>query len=233
MKVNLPIHYIASMHLSFSGSILIAICCLISYKVRPIYIKVLGLYAVSSILFSTAQYLTPTEYYQTWSTPLGNGFVLSEILLLGLMFYVITNNRLFKTSIVISLALYVIFYVVVFFYFSAYANSYIRFVRDFLMIIYATAFFYYLINSLPEENLLQLPLFWINSAILFFFSGTLIISFMRDYIINVFQEDPTIFWSFRNFFRLGYSFVLSYAGWMDLKLSKKVNTIAKAQEKVN
>jgi hypothetical protein len=69
----------------------------------------------------------------------------------------------------------------------------------------------------PEENILKFPLFWINASTLFYFSGTFVLSLMVGYIIDVLKNDMTGFWAFRNFFRLAFCLVLTYAAWLEWK----------------
>ncbi|MBX2969146.1 MAG: hypothetical protein KF803_07225 [Cyclobacteriaceae bacterium] len=72
-------------------------------------------------------------------------------------------------------------------------------------------------RTLPEEDLLKFPMFWINTAALIFFSGTFILSYLMDYIMAVMRDQFVHFWTFRNFFRFAFCLVLAYAGWLNLK----------------
>jgi hypothetical protein len=212
--------YDLSGYLSGIGSLIIAACSLISFRSRPSYIKVLGLYAVTSIIFSLAQKLSEWFFGNVGLNAIGNTWTLFEALLLSLLFYNITKSTAFRKGIFVSAALYTIFYLITFLSFAEHSYSLIRFGRDFLVIFYSLAYFYYLIRELPEEDLLKTPMFWINSAVIFFFSGTLILSFMRDYIVNVLKDDLTGFWAFRNFFRFGFCLLLAYAGWLNWRSIK-------------
>lgn len=171
---------------------------------------------MGSILFSAIQEIS--EYYSWMRTIfIGNVFVLSEAIFLGLTFYLAIKHRQFKTSIIASLVLYVFFYGISLLCYPDNAYSLIRLGRDSLMILYGVGFFNYLIREMPEDNLLQLPMFWINSAIIFFFSGTFVLSLMADYIVSVLKIELIGFWAFRNFFRLAFCLVLSYAGLLNLR----------------
>ena len=209
-----------SIYYSWAGSIIIAISCLLLYNSRPHYIRALGFYALSSIVFSFGQSMVPIEHQRTWNNPIGNGFVLFEAFLLGSLYYFVTHSNSFRKSVLASITFYIFFYAFVFLFFAEYSFSYIRFGRDLLMILYSIAYFYYLIRALPEENLLRFPMFWINAAIIFFFSGMFILSFFRDYIVTVLKDDTSGFWAFRNFFRFAFCIVLAYAGWLDWRSIK-------------
>jgi hypothetical protein len=213
--MNTSAYFALSSKFQLIGSILIAICCLSFYKLRPGYIKLLGFYAVISILFSIAQSLVPLRLARVLVNPIGNGFVLSEALVFGLLYLSVVSSINFRKFLLGSLILFGMLCIIVFLQFPEQSFSLIRFGRDFLLIVYALVYFYYLIKALPEQKLLDFPMFWINSAIIFFFSGTLILSFMRDYLVNVLKNDTAGFWAFRNFFRFAFCVGLAYAGWLD------------------
>lgn len=82
------------------------------------------------------------------------------------------------------------------------------------MILFSVSYFIYLLRQLPEDDLLKFPMFWINSAIVVFFSGVFVLSYFRDYIVLVLEDDTAGFWAFRNFFSTAYWLVLAYAGWL-------------------
>ena len=202
------------------GSIIIAINCLHHFSMRPQYIRALGAYAFISISLSLAQKSSELLFGNVGMNTIGNLWTLCEAWVLGYLFYCVTESVIFRKTIFISATLYTFFYLFTFLLFSNSITSFIRFGRDSLMIFYALAYFYYLIRKLPEENLLRFPMFWINSAIIFFFSGTFVLSLMVDYIVSVLKNDLSGFWAFRNFFRFTFCCVLSYAGWLDWRLNR-------------
>jgi hypothetical protein len=79
------------------------------------------------------------------------------------------------------------------------------------------AYFFYLLRELPKDDLMQFPMFWINTALLIFFSGTFILSYFREYIVAMMSDRFADYWIFRNFFRFAFCLVLAYAGWLNLK----------------
>lgn len=60
-------------------------------------------------------------------------------------------------------------------------------------------------------------MFWINTALLIFFSGNFILSYFREYIITMMGDGFGNYLIFRNFFRFAFCLVLTYAGWLNLK----------------
>ena len=209
-----------STYFQWAGSIIISLSCLHHYNKRPASIKMLGLYALVSILFSLSQEISIWFFNSGGMNSIGNCYVLMEAWFFCLLFFHATESTTFRKTIFISVSSYTIFYLLTFIFYPQNSYSLIRFGRDSLMIFYALSYFYYLIQKLPEEDLLKFPMFWVNSSIIFFFSGTFVLSLMVDYIVSVLKNDLSGFWAFRNFFRFAFCCVLSYAGWLDWRLIK-------------
>lgn len=218
--------YTISGYLQWVGSLIILSVCLYKYSLRPSHIRVLGLYAVLSIVFSLAQEISEMVFSKSGINSIGNGYVLTEALSFSLLFYYAMRNTFFRKGVLTLALLYTILYLITFLFFANHSFSLIRFGRDFLMISYSLTYFYYLIRKLPEENLLGFPMFWINASVLFFFSGTFILSFLIDYIANVLKDNIAGFWAFRNLFRFTFCLVLAYAGWLDWHSIKSKETEA-------
>ena len=200
-----------------AGSLALVAGCLSFLKRRPTNIRILGLYAGTSVAFSLAQILSGVFFSYNGINEIGNASVLMELLLFTLFYYYSTTNEKFRKTLFISALLYVVFYTIALLFFEQRAYSLIRFGRDSMMLFYALAYFYFLITKMPEENLTSFPMFWINSAIIFFFSGTFVLSLFRDYIVTVLKNDTAVFHSFRNLYRFAFCLVLTYATWIDLR----------------
>ena len=193
--------YLISNYVQMAGSLAIAVSCLLHFKERSSHIKVLGFYAVVSLLFSTGQQTSLFFFSSLYLNAIGTWSVVSELIFFSMFFYFVTENPKFKRGIVISVITYLIFCLTAVLFFDDRLYSFTRFGRDSIMIVYALVYFSYLVRKLPENNLLRFPLFWINSSIIFFFSGTFILSLMADYIVSVLNTNLTGFWIFRNLFR--------------------------------
>jgi hypothetical protein len=178
----------------------------------------LAFYAITSICFSLAQKSSEWFLGNVGVNNIGSVWTLLEALYFSLLFYTVTANTFLRKRIAVFSAFYIIFYVAACLFFLGNFYSSIRFGRDLLMIGYALIYFYYLIQKLPENDLLKSPMFWINAAVIFFFSGTFVLSLVLDYMVQVLKNDLTGFWAFRNFFRFCFCLVLAYAGWLDWRL---------------
>ncbi|MBX2969147.1 MAG: hypothetical protein KF803_07230 [Cyclobacteriaceae bacterium] len=140
-----------------------------------------------------------------------------EALILSFLYYQVSNSLVLRRMIIVGVISYVIFYFSAYLYFPTYVFSAIRAGRDLLLILFSVSYFIYLLRQLPEDDLMKFPMFWINAAVVIFFSGVFMLSYFRDYIVLVLKDDTAGFWAFRNFFSTAYWLVLAYAGWLNLQ----------------
>jgi hypothetical protein len=201
------------------GSIIIALLCFINYKRISLPIKFVGYYALSSILFQLAQItvkyiITPKN---RGLNEIGDGFVLAETILISLVFYFAFKNRNTKRIIVSAIACYLIFFVCAQLMLTENLYSTIRIGREAIMISLGIGYLYYLMKVTPEKDLMRFPSFWISASALFYFSGTFILSLFLSYLSKNSPELVTPLWTFRNFFRVAFCLVLSYAVLLDIK----------------
>ncbi|MCZ8353838.1 MAG: hypothetical protein O9340_03825 [Cyclobacteriaceae bacterium] len=88
------------------------------------------------------------------------------------------------------------------------------------LILFAILYFTYLLKYLPAENLLRIPEFWVAAAVLFNFSGYLIVTLTYGYLVEVLKENMILYWSFYNVFSIIFFSVLSYALLLHIKTVK-------------
>lgn len=194
------------------GSFLIALFAFRFSKKRQRQILIIGIYGVNSVLFQCFQ--TGFNYYgKVNPNPIGNFYVLTETVIL-LWLYANAFNRLFFNRIILGV---IIIYILVFIWFAIpdlkTMHSNIRTIRDMIMIIASLTYFFLLLKDLPEKNLYVLPMFWINSGILFFFSCTFVFSLSTMYLIEVFREQYGYFLGFRNLLRVLFSIIICIGIW--------------------
>lgn len=87
-------------------------------------------------------------------------------------------------------------------------------IESIVLIFYSLFFFYYVLKNLIFENLLQTPVFWINTAILFYFSGNLILFIFSNYMGRIDPVKYAVLWvAIHSFFNVLYSILLSIGFW--------------------
>lgn len=203
---------ILSVYFQWFVSLAVILSCGLNYYKRPRHVKVLFFYGITSFIFSTL-----THYVISRDNYLINAYVFLETLILSSLYYQVGNSVLFRRMIIVGVISYVIFYSSAYLYFPTYVFSAIRVGRDLLLILISVSYFIYLLYRIPEEDLLKFPMFWINTAVICFFSGIFVLSYFRDYIVLVLKDDTAGFWAFRNFYGTAYWLVLAYAGWLNLQ----------------
>lgn len=93
-------------------------------------------------------------------------------------------------------------------------NSYTLVLASFLFIVISITYFFILIRELPTESISRLPMFWINSAVLIFYSGTFVIYLSADYLAHVLKNNMVATWLVHNFLGVIYYSILCYALWL-------------------
>ncbi len=95
-------------------------------------------------------------------------------------------------------------------------NVYTGAVGILLCISYTIAYYYKLLNDLDNPNILGSYLFWVNTAFLFYFSGSLVVFTISNFLI--FSEIRLMnYYSFTNILNILKNLVLAYSFWLYFK----------------
>lgn len=87
-------------------------------------------------------------------------------------------------------------------------------VESFILVVYTLFFFYYVLKNLIFDDLLSRPVFWVCTAILFYFSGNFVLFVCGKYMARVDLNKYVIFWTIiHTFFNLLYNVFLSLGFW--------------------
>ena len=89
-------------------------------------------------------------------------------------------------------------------------NSYTSALAGAGFIIMSITYFYMLIRELPTESITKLPMFWISTANLIYYSGIFFLDLMADYLISVMNDSLTSYWQIHNFLGLAFYAILWY-----------------------
>lgn len=90
-------------------------------------------------------------------------------------------------------------------------NGYSSAFASVCFIVISLTYFYVLIQQLPTESITKLPMFWINTAVLIFYSGTFLLFLTADYLIKVLNNNLVEFWMIHHYIGLIFYSILSYA----------------------
>jgi hypothetical protein len=103
------------------------------------------------------------------------------------------------------------------FYQKTSINSVSYIVLSIVVIIYAILFFYKLMVELPAQHIHHLPMFWINSAFLFYHSGSFFLFACTAYIVEVLKNDLMIYWTFHNVLNIIEHMIILIGLFYDLR----------------
>lgn len=191
--------YIFIVYLQTVLSGLIAVIALYKYKQRNHVIRLIGiLYALSFICNVTSLSFRNTKLIGFINIP-GAIFDIAFVIICAIIF-----NYAFKKKYQL-----IFISVITLFLIGALLNlillqklkidSFTKFSGSFLIIVFATSYFYRLMIEMPTMHLHRLPMFWFNSGFLLFCSGALFLYAFTDYLIHVLDDDLKLYWSFHNF----------------------------------
>jgi len=96
-------------------------------------------------------------------------------------------------------------------------NSYTLILESIVVIIYSLYYFYWLLKELPTAQLQRLPMFWINSAYIIYFSGNLFLFVFTSYLVNVLNNNLLVYWTLHNVLGIIEGLMIIVALWMDLR----------------
>jgi len=118
-----------------------------------------------------------------------------EIILLSLYYYYIFERVLFRKMVTILFAGYVIFSVLDTLYyepFSIYPSN-IGFVYSLMIILYSFLFFFEIYEKGEVLYIERHPHFWINSAFLLYYSGTLLLGLFSNFLMYKIPRDNYLY----------------------------------------
>jgi hypothetical protein len=126
------------------------------------------------------------------------------------------RSRQIGTLLNVVIILFLAFGVINFIFIQKTAiNSYTRSFATISMIAVSITYFYVLIKELPTETITRLPMFWINTAVLIYYSGTFFQYLATDYLVNVLNDNLINTWTLKNFLGIIYYCILSFALWLN------------------
>jgi hypothetical protein len=187
---------------------------LIRFNSKQPYTKLLGIIFVASLAATLA-----THYFvEVRSGNLGSSiYQIIKLPVVVLVYYFAKNkNNLAPYLVLIGIfeafALYNLFFLQ-----QKTINSYTMVFSSVIVILLSIYYFYWLLQKLPTTKLHSLPMFWINSAWIIFYSGNLFLFIFASYLVEVQKDDMLIYWTLHNILAIIESFMIVIALWMDLR----------------
>lgn len=202
-----------SNYLQWGGSLVIVLLAFFFVKGRPTIITIVGYYGLFSFLFQAMQTISGKFLSAAYNNHIGNFYTLFELSIFLYLYYHALNRRVIRL-IVLSIAIgYLFLFLITTAPSLQHLNSTTQTTRDFILMACAIGYFFFLIIDLPASKLQRLPMFWINSSVLFFFSCTFILSLSINYLTEALKDDFILYWGFRNLLRVLFCLIICVGIW--------------------
>lgn len=161
------------------------ISCLVNFSLKEFYAKMVILYLLGLLcIFSASIYLVRVVKLNNnlflfhISTPV-------EYIILGLLYYGIMVRLMVKQWILFSIPVFVLLCI----FFSLFvqkidvSNTYAIIISSMLLISWSLFFLGEILLFRPATRLFQFPMFWISTGVLFYYTGSLLIEGMLNFMI--------------------------------------------------
>ncbi len=216
------------------GSFIVAFLVFTRFKSFAAEIRLVGLVGAVSVIFQLLQTISRLFLGNQYLNAIGDCYVYLESLLLFTFYYLLfVNNRIARFLVVVAAITSSSIYVLVNVGDPSYPwYAVLSSTEGALLILFSVMLFFKLVKDLPQENLLDMPVFWINAAVLFFYSCTFMLSLTMDYIAQILRNDFTIFWTFHNFLRACFCMVICIGIWRARKLNNQSNDKSNKQHSI-
>lgn len=157
-----------------------------------------------------------------FSNEAANTFLIMEFCTLLLIYARLLNLQSRIWLILATIIYFTIFIAELYFSSKTEINSYSLTYTSLLFLFFSVRYFYFLLRDLPTDKIQRLPMFWINTGVLIYFAGGLFLFAMRNYLIEAFHDNQTMYWSFHNFLNIVKNLLFAVALWQDLRKPKPI-----------
>lgn len=188
-----------------------------NYALLPRDLKAITLYAFVSFLFEI-----PSNYYFYHNK--NNLFILHAYTVIEFIFmaYVYSfhiSKVVGKRTLLLVTVTFVAFSIVnsVFIQSIKFFNSYARCIEILLVIVFALCYVYAFIKSDDQRPLKSIPMFWINTAVIIYFTAGFFLYLVSNNMISLSWEVSKIVWNIHGLLLAGYYLSLSRALWIQAK----------------
>lgn len=142
-------------------------------------------------------------------------FTVVEFILISL-FYIFYFKQYFKPIIFITLLpLFIIITITEYYIKGANCmNNISTSVESILFVSYSLFLYFFVMKKSLIENLLSSSIFWLNSAVLIYFSGNLLLFLFSSYLAETENKNYFILWAtIHSFFNITFNLLLSIGFW--------------------
>lgn len=202
-------------------SAVVAILCLYKFKSREIHIRLIGFSFLIAFIANVATVaMAKLQWREFHNTPT-IFYVISNFFLLTAAYYHLLGRKKKMVFILIAVVFLITAVLNSYLYQKSSLNSYSYVFQAIVIIVYTILYFYKLIADLPEQYIHRLPMFWINSSFLIFYSGTFILFTFTSYLTHVVKDNMITYWSFHNMLSILEHLIIFVGLYYDISRLKK------------
>ncbi len=211
-----------SVYLQWAGSFFIFFLCVLYWRRFSLDLQFVGVLGGFSFFFQLFQEISAMFFNYRYNNAIGNIYLPVEAVALLSVYYVLLRRPAVRYTIIFFGLAFLSLYALTISKQITTLNANTEAIRDIMMIVCSIAYFFVLLKDLPQRNLLEYPMFWINSAVLFYFSCTFILSLSLDYLILILKDNLIGYWTFRNFLRTLFCIIICIGIWKARKLTYQI-----------
>lgn len=144
-----------------------------------------------------------------------NLYVIVETVTISVFYYRFFISKLLKTSALILVTTFLLISVYqLFMYESAGINSFAVTFESIMITLFSVLTFHQLLQSGVYANILNAPVFWINSAFIFYFTGNFFLHLFSNYLLQHSQYDFYTLWGlWHSLVNITYLILISIGFW--------------------
>jgi len=204
-----------------------AVFSLIRNKARQPQMRLLGLAMFISVLGNHVADIL--RHYKISPNYSAVGFFICIVPLICAIYYHAMNKRGGRTFLFVAIVHDIFAFINVLFIQKGFINSYTMVIHSIIIITLCIYYFYWLLQELPAAQLHRLPMFWVNSAYMIFYSANLFLFVFTSYLVHVLNSQLLVYWTFHNVIGIIQALMMIVALWMDLQNIKSPSSSLSAQ----
>ncbi len=181
-------------------------------------LRIITIFLVLSALFFVFQIFSTRILLWSNNMAVGNTWILIQFIVMSAFYFYLTPRAINRT---IQIIFFFIYLLITFYSFADLINlksflSLPRYASGLVFIFYSILTYTSLLKN-PQEDLLLKPLFWINTSVFVFFSGTMVIYLFIEYLYVNYPEIQLMGWLLHNVLGIARVVLIAYAIKLHMK----------------
>jgi len=148
--------------------------------------------------------------------PLGNAYLFIQF---SILFYIFSFYNSRKILLKFLYAFFVVFYAINLFFIQSpqIFNTNSNVISSLILIGLSISFFYRLLNELSIFHVHRLPMLWLSFATLIYYSGTLFLFLISNYLFQSTDESNIMMWILHNLLNITKNILFAIALWQSYR----------------